>query len=133
MLHRKDYLFRNWAGNVSSLSENYYQPETEQDFISAVAESKKLRIVGTGHSWSDICSTSATLLSLDRYNRVLNLNKEQLQVTVQAGIKLWQLNEYLDKHGLALTNLGSIAKQSVAGAISTGTHGTGILFPVLAS
>lgn len=89
-------------------------------------------MVGTGHSWSDICSSNHTLLNLDYYNKVLQLDKKKMQVRVQAGIKLWQLNEYLDKQGLALKNLGSIARQSIAGAISTGTHGTGINFPVLA-
>lgn len=90
-------------------------------------------MVGSGHSWSAACLTNDTLVNLDNYSQVLNLNKEKLQVKVQSGIKLWQLNEHLDKHGLALKNLGSIAKQSLAGAISTGTHGTGINFQILAS
>jgi L-gulonolactone oxidase len=114
------------------LVENYFQPETETEIAEALKHSNKLRIVGTGHSWSPICLSTDTLLSLDRYNKVLSLNKENLQVTVQAGIKLWQLNKYLDDNGLALKNLGSISRQSVAGAISTGTHGTGINFPILA-
>jgi L-gulonolactone oxidase len=73
------------------------------------------------------------MVNLDRYSNVIAMNKERRQVTVQAGIKLWQLNEYLDKEGMALINLGSIAEQSVAGAISTATHGSGIKYSILAS
>lgn len=73
------------------------------------------------------------MVNLDRYNRILHIDKTNGTVTVQAGIKLWQLNEALDREGLALANLGSIARQSIAGAISTGTHGTGIGYKILGS
>jgi L-gulonolactone oxidase len=68
------------------------------------------------------------LITLDRYARVLHIDPEQRQVTVQAGIRLYALVEALAQHGLALSNMGSIAAQSVAGALSTGTHGTGLKF-----
>ncbi len=90
-------------------------------------------MTGTGHSWNSICLNNDTLINLDHYNKVLALDKEKLQVKVQPGIKLWQLNEYLDKECLALSNLGSISKQSVAGAMSTGTHGSGINYQILGS
>ncbi len=90
-------------------------------------------MVGTGHSWSDVCITDQTLINTDRYNQVLHLDKEKLQLKVQSGIKLWQLNNYLDSQGLALANLGSISYQSVAGAVSTGTHGSGIGYQILGS
>ncbi|MCW5909117.1 MAG: FAD-binding protein [Chitinophagales bacterium] len=133
MQHRSNFLFKNWAGNFTSVAANYFQPETETEIAEVVRSSNKIRLTGTGHSWSDICLSNHTLLNLDRYNKVLYCDKANLQVTVQAGIKLWQLNEYLDKQGLALKNLGSIAEQSVAGAISTGTHGSGINYQILAS
>jgi len=133
MKYQSGYRFLNWAKNETCIAGNYYQPETEKEIIELVKQSTKIRMVGTGHSWSSICLSQDTLLNLDHYNKVLNLDKEKLQITLQPGIKLWQLNEYLDKHGLALKNLGSISKQSVAGAISTGTHGTGINYQILGS
>lgn len=133
MRQEANYLFKNWAGNQTSVSASYLQPETETELTAAIARSKKVRLVGTGHSWSDICLTADTLINLDRYCKVLLLDTNNLQITVQGGIKLWQLNEYLNNHGLALKNLGSIAGQSIAGAISTGTHGTGINYQILAS
>jgi D-arabinono-1,4-lactone oxidase len=66
--------------------------------------------------------TNDHLISLDKYNKILNVDKEARQVTVQAGIRLWQLADELEKYGLAFQNLGTIKKQSIAGAISTGTH-----------
>ena len=68
------------------------------------------------------------MLNLDKYNSVLAIDKEAKTITVQSGIKLWELNHVLDINGLALINLGSINKQSIAGAVSTGTHGSGINF-----
>ena len=90
-------------------------------------------MVGTGHSWSDICATNEALLNLDNYNKIIFIDKENKIVKVQSGIKLWHLNNLLDEAGLALINLGSIDQQSLAGAISTGTHGTGIQFQILGS
>lgn len=128
-----DYHFKNWAGNFKSRPQNYFQPHTEEELVEIIRCNDKIRFTGTGHSWSSICVTDETLVNLDLYNKVLELNTEKLQLTVQPGIKLWQLNEFLDKENLALANLGSISKQSLAGAISTGTHGSGINFQILAS
>lgn len=129
----KNHRFINWARNQQALVANYHQPETEAELIEIVKNSPRIRLVGTGHSWNNICLTSETLINLDNYQKVLSVDKEKLQVKVQAGIKLWQLNDYLDKQGLALKNLGSISKQSIAGAISTATHGTGIDYQILGS
>jgi L-gulono-1,4-lactone dehydrogenase len=127
-----NYTFRNWAGNQTITARNYHQPVTVDELAEAVGSAEKVRLIGSGHSWSDVCLCEDTFINLDRFNKVLSLDKEKLQLTVQPGIKLWQLNEYLDKQGLALPNLGSIAKQSLAGAISTATHGSGINYRILA-
>jgi L-gulonolactone oxidase len=89
--------------------------------------------VGTGHSWSALIPTDEALINLDQYNKVISLDTAAKIITVQPGIKLWQLNEYLDAQGMAMTNLGSIAEQSIAGAVSTATHGSGIQYQILAS
>ena len=104
-----------------------------EELIEIIKAHDKIRVVGTGHSWNGICLTNEALVNLDLFNQVIDLEKAKLQIKVQPGIKLWQLNEFLDRHGLALQNLGSISEQSVAGAISTGTHGTGINYRILGS
>lgn len=128
-----NYHFINWARNESCIANNYFQPETEEEIIQIVQSHSKIRVTGTGHSWNRICLTQDALLNFDRYNKVLHFDKQALRIKVQPGIKLWQLNEYLDKQGCALKNLGSISKQSLAGATSTGTHGTGINYQILGS
>ena len=133
LIPQRDFHFRNWAGNLSAVVSHYYQPETEADLIAAIKAHTKVRMVGTGHSWSALVPTDEALINLDKYSKVIALDKEKKQLTIQAGIKLWQLNEYLDAQGMALINLGSIARQSVAGAISTATHGSGIGYQILAS
>lgn len=133
MRKKENSLFKNWAGNVSNIVKCYVQPETEAELIEIIKSSDSIKVVGTAHSWSPIHQSQHTILNLDLYNKILLTDKIQHIIKVQAGIKIWQLNEYLDKQGLALKNLGSIDQQSIAGAISTGTHGTGIAFQVLAS
>ncbi len=127
------YSFINWAKNVQCTPVSFAEPETEAEIIELVKNHKKIRVAGTGHSWSAVCETEELLMNLEKYNKVISLDKEAKTITVQAGIKLEMLNAILDKEGLALKVLGSIAKQTIAGAISTGTHGTGIKFQCLAS
>jgi D-arabinono-1,4-lactone oxidase len=82
--------------------------------------------VGSAHSPSDLTCTSAWTVNLDGFNRVLNLDREMGIVTMQSGIRLRELRVELEKNGLMLENLGSIDDQSVAGVISTGTHGSSL-------
>ncbi len=131
-IYHMAYQFKNWAGNVRGEAENYFQPSSEIEIIDivkkAVAENKKIKMVGAAHSWSALALPTHYLVNLDNYNTILNIDKEKKQVTVQAGIRLKDLHEKLRENGLSQTNLGSISEQSLAGAISTGTHGTGIKF-----
>ena len=133
MKSTQNYRFFNWARNESCTPKNYFQPDNEEDLIEIIKAHPKIRVTGTGHSWNKICITDEAMINMDKFNQVLDLEKGKLQVKVQPGIKLWQLNEFLDRQGLALQNLGSISYQSVAGAISTGTHGTGINYQILGS
>jgi hypothetical protein len=125
--------FSNWAGNIKFTAPLFAQPATEEELIELIKQHKHIRLVGSGHSWSNLFETDELLLNLDNYNKVLHLDRTNKTITVQSGIKLWQMNEYLDQQGLALINLGSIERQSIAGAICTGTHGTGHTFQCLAS
>ncbi|MBN3309161.1 GGLO oxidase, partial [Amia calva] len=124
------YRFQNWAQTYSSCPEKYFQPSSVEDVRQILAmarqSSKRVKVVGGGHSPSDIACTDEFMISLDKMNRVLEVNKEERRVTVEAGIFLCDLNEELTKHGLALSNLGAVAEVAAAGVIGTGTHNTGI-------
>ncbi|XP_023801693.1 L-gulonolactone oxidase-like, partial [Cyanistes caeruleus] len=87
---------------------------------------KRVKVLGGGHSPSDIACSQDFLIHMGKLNRVLQVDKEKLQVKVEAGILLSELNLELDKHGMALANLGAVAEVTAAGVIGTGTHNTGI-------
>ena len=115
----------NWSGVVTVKPQRYEAPETEAELCRIVRESPRLRAVGGGHTFNDSTRTDQTLLSLDRYNRVLEVDAAQRRVRVQAGIRLRELSKVLAWHGLALPVLGSTDAQSLAGLIATDLHGTG--------
>jgi L-gulono-1,4-lactone dehydrogenase len=118
--------FVNWARTCSATPAVWSEPASEEEVAGqvrgAAAKGTRVKVVGAGHSWSDIACTDGVLLSLDRLGRVLDVHEGE--VTVEAGIRLRALNAALAERGLALPVLGSIAEQSMAGAISTGTHGS---------
>jgi len=122
-------MWNNWAGDQACTPAHFAQPASVDEVRDTVRESARqgrgVRVVGAGHSFGDNLLTSGTLLSLDRLSGVLGVDREAGTVRVAAGTRLHELNRLLDGHGLALANLGDIDSQSVAGAISTATHGTG--------
>jgi L-gulonolactone oxidase len=99
----------------------------------AAAAGQRVKVVGAGHSFTGIALTDGRLVQLDRYRRVVAHDGAAGTVTVQSGAPLSQLNEDLYVRGLAMENLGDIAYQSIAGAISTATHGTGAQFGGIAT
>ncbi|NOV99588.1 D-arabinono-1,4-lactone oxidase [Isoptericola chiayiensis] len=104
------------------------EPELQALVAAAAADGLRVRAVGAGHSFTDAAVTDGLLLSLDRLQGLEELRRlpdGNALVTVGAGIRLAALNRLLAGLGLALRNLGDIDRQSIAGAISTGTHGTG--------
>jgi L-gulonolactone oxidase len=131
------FRFRNWARTDECRPRHYHQPRTEAEVVAivrrAAAERRRVRVVGAGHSWNDIACTDDHLVNLDRLERLISVDKSRSRVRVEAGIRLKNLIARLDERGLALSNLGSITEQSIAGAISTGTHGSGALFGNLAT
>jgi L-gulono-1,4-lactone dehydrogenase len=119
----------NWGGNVSAVPNRVVRPASEAELLSvvrsAIATGNRVKAVGAGHSFTAIAQANETLIDLSGYDSVVRANPATGEVTVQSGITLHQLNAELDRIGLALANMGDIAYQSIAGAISTGTHGTG--------
>ncbi|WP_287901593.1 FAD-binding protein, partial [Arthrobacter sp.] len=122
-------MWKNWAGDQACTPANLVQPASVEAVQESVREAARqgrgIRVVGAGHSFGDNVLTSGDLLSLDRLSGLLGVDREAGTVRVAAGTRLRDLNRLLDGHGLALANLGDIDSQSVAGAISTATHGTG--------
>jgi L-gulono-1,4-lactone dehydrogenase len=121
--------WRNWAGDERCTPARAVAPRSIEELREAVADAGergwRVRAVGSGHSFSDIACTDGLMLSLEHLDRVLDVDTGAALVRVEAGITIHDLSARLLEHGLALENLGDIDVQSVGGAISTATHGTG--------
>lgn len=121
--------WHNWGRNVESRPVRIAHPASTAEVVAVVREATAaglpVKAVGAGHSFTPIAATDGILLRLDRMATILAADTETGRVRVQAGISLHELNPQLRARGLALANLGDIDPQSVAGAVSTGTHGTG--------
>ena len=122
--------FRNWAGNQACVPREILKPDSSEEVAAIVRRAADsgltVKAVGAGHSFTDAACTTGILLSLDRLDAVESIDAASGRVTVQAGIRLDVLSRRLDEAGLAMPNLGDIARQSVAGATATATHGTGL-------
>jgi L-gulono-1,4-lactone dehydrogenase len=121
--------WRNWSGNQRATPSSIEHPR-DADAVSrlvkrAVSEGRHVRVAGAGHSFTAAAVTDGMLLELDRFVDAVKIDVPTGLVTVPAGMTLRHLNRLLAAAGLALTNLGDIDRQTVAGGISTGTHGTG--------
>ncbi|MDX3191181.1 D-arabinono-1,4-lactone oxidase [Streptomyces sp. MN03-5084-2B] len=119
----------NWAGTASASPQHVHQPRNPAEIAATVeriaAAGRTVRPWGSGHSFTAIAAADSDALDLRYWTGVEQVDLESGHVTVRAGTTLRELNAALDALGLAMTNLGDIDAQTVAGAISTGTHGTG--------
>ena len=95
---------------------------------AAVDAGSTLKVVGGAHSFTPIAATSGTLLSLDHFSGIIRVDPLTNQVRFRAGTRLRDIGRLLEPYGLALANMGDIDHQSLAGAINTSTHGTGLAF-----
>ncbi|NJP31210.1 D-arabinono-1,4-lactone oxidase [Micromonospora thermarum] len=119
----------NWAGNQRGTATAVLRPTSVDDVADAVraaaAAGERIRAVGSGHSFTAVALTDGHRMELSDLDTGVRVDVDRRLVTVPAGMTLHALNRLLAGHGLALPNLGDIDAQTVAGAISTGTHGTG--------
>jgi FAD-linked oxidoreductase len=126
------YLWRNWAREQVCHPAAIARPRTREGLVAAIVEAhekeERIRVVGTGHSFSDCALTDGLLLRIEALDRILDYDRSSGLVKVEAGAVLGDLNRRIDELGVAFENLGDIDKQTLAGSISTGTHGTGIRF-----
>jgi FAD-linked oxidoreductase len=119
----------NWSGSVTASPAEIRYPTSQDEIIAIVRECRErgccLRVVGAGHSFTPLAWTDGVLISLERYTGLEHVDPAAAQATVRAGTQIKALGELLFAHGLGQANLGDIDVQSIAGAISTGTHGSG--------
>ena len=133
MRHNRDMgnaRWKNWAGNVTAspvriteVRDEHHATEVVQ---RAAAEGRSVKVVGSGHSFTPAAATNGEMLSIGRISGIRSIDRDAMEITVGAGTTLSDLNRLLDAEGLAMPNLGDIAYQTVAGAVSTSTHGTGL-------
>ena len=122
-------MWRNWAGDQQCVPMAIERPgsvaELEEVVRRAADRGQKVRAAASGHSFTDAACTDGVMVRLDRMNRVLEVDREAGRARVEGGIVIRDLSEALYEQGLALENLGDIDVQTISGAISTATHGTG--------
>ncbi|MCH8613827.1 D-arabinono-1,4-lactone oxidase [Arsenicicoccus dermatophilus] len=126
----------NWAGNQVCSPERVPRPVTADEVAALLVEAgergSRVKPVGAGHSFTGIALTDGVQVSLDAMSGLVAVDRQTHRVRVRAGTRLHVLNALLHDQGLAMANLGDIDRQSIAGALATGTHGTGATLPGLA-
>jgi L-gulonolactone oxidase len=121
----------NWARQQRCAPERIEVPHSEEELVRAVTGAERVKVAGAGHSFTDIACTDGVMVDMSAMRRMLGVDGNE--VTVEAGITLHDLGEELLGRGLAMENQGDVDPQTVAGAISTATHGTGGRFGNLSS
>ena len=121
--------WQNWAGTARSTPARWCRPRTEDEISAAItaaaADGLRVRAPGSGHSFTPAAATDGVALDLSCWTGIVAADTRTGAVTVRSGTTLRALNAALDGLGLAMANLGDIDAQTLAGALSTGTHGTG--------
>ena len=124
--------WRNWAGDQRCVPAAIVAPASLDELREAVSAAtdrgQAVRASASGHSFTDIALTDGVMVRFDRLTRALDFDRESGLFKAEGGIVLGELNRALDEHGVAFENLGDIDRQTVAGSISTATHGTGERF-----
>ncbi|MFI9615389.1 D-arabinono-1,4-lactone oxidase [Streptomyces sp. NPDC052023] len=125
----KNGTWRNWGGNVAARPARAVTPASVEELTEAVRRAAedglKVKAVGSGHSFTSIAATDGLLIRPQLLTGIRDIDRDAGTVTVEAGTPLKRLNLALAREGLSLTNMGDIMEQTVSGATSTGTHGTG--------
>jgi len=120
----------NWAGDQVCRPARIAKPRNREELAETIAEAaaggQRVRVAGSGHSFTEAVLTEGTMIDAGMLSGVLDADRDSGLVRVGGGTVLGALNEELARLGLAMENLGDIDSQTISGAISTGTHGTGV-------
>ncbi|MFF9644139.1 D-arabinono-1,4-lactone oxidase [Kitasatospora aureofaciens] len=124
--------WRNWSGTARCVPQRILRPVDEAELVDAVVTAGRLglgvRAAGTGHSFNQLSVTDGLLVDLTGHRGIESVDRAAPSVTVRSGTRLGDLAVALRRVGLALPNIGTLAEQTVGGAIATGNHGTGLSF-----
>ena len=127
----------NWGGTYSCSPARISSPASAAEIVelvrAAADRGERVKVAGSGHSFTDIACTDGTLIKLDNYDKVLEVDRGASTITAEAGITILQLSDALAHFGLAMENMGDVGYQTISGAISTATHGTGERFRNISS
>lgn len=116
----------NWSGGVTCKPRRIVAPKDEVELAAAIRNAEgTVRAPGTGHSFTPLCASDGTLLDLSAFTGLKSVDAEKRIATLAASTPLWAAGPALHSHGFALANMGDIDRQTLAGAVGTGTHGTG--------
>lgn len=126
--------WRNWSGAVVAHPSGFLRPDSVEALKAALRDAgATVRVVGSGHSFPPLCATDETMVSLEALHGLESVDAAAREAVVWAGTNLRELGGLLASHGLAMENLGDINKQSLGGALGTGTHGTGMGLGILST
>ncbi len=130
---QQTYGWQNWSGLQKVNPRHNLTPATIDELRATIMQADTIRVAGAGHSFSPLVPTQDSLISLAGFQGIYELDAEQQKAWVGAGAWLYALAEDLETQGFAFRNMSDINVQSLAGAISTATHGTGMNFPCLSA
>lgn len=123
----------NWARNITFGAERLYRPTSVDELQHVVEASRRIRAVGTAHSFNTIADSAGDQVSIADLPASMRIDADRSTVTVAGGVRYGELARHLQREGYALHNLGSLPHISVAGACATATHGSGIAHGNLAT
>ncbi|MEV6970551.1 FAD-binding protein [Hamadaea sp. NPDC051192] len=118
-------MITNWAGNVTYAARAVHRPSTLDELRALVTRADRVRPLGTGHSFNRLADTSGELISPAALPALMEIDSAGRRIRVSGGVRYGELSRHLWTNGYALGNLASLPHISVAGAVSTGTHGSG--------
>ncbi|PKD16226.1 oxidoreductase [Salegentibacter salinarum] len=132
-----DFRWKNWSGSLSFTPGKIVTPESEEEVVALVKtaqrENRKIRVVGAGHSSSPLVKTKDILLSLKHFQGAEEPDTDSHRLTILGGMTVKDAGKEAFRYGLAMHNTGDVDVQTIAGAIGTGTHGTGVKLKNLSS
>ncbi|HEX7775233.1 MAG TPA: D-arabinono-1,4-lactone oxidase [Parvibaculum sp.] len=120
------YVWSNWSGWIKAWPQSILEPATEEELAEAIKRTPgPIRAAGSGHSFTALVESDGTIVSLKHISGVVDHDAAASTARIKAGTTLRDLGPMLFDRGLALINQGDIDRQALAGAVGTGTHGTG--------
>lgn len=130
-------IWRNWSRLESARPHRVITPHTEAALVrqvrAALQSGERVKVIGSGHSFTGIAVAPQVQVDLHRLTGIVDVDVAARRVRLRAGTPLWQIPGLLEPYGLAMENLGDIDRQTIAGAVSTGTHGTGFAYASISS